>query len=204
MPQKRFGSHDSTGRKLDVIATYLEMYQKALSRRTFETIYIDAFAGSGEIPIGETKSGLLDEDEEAKTVLVGSAVRAVAVDPPFSRYVFIDKREKCIRALRQRLEDNENFARIEFQGGDANALVQAFCGRGEWRSRRGVVLLDPFGSQVAWATVEAVAATRALGSVDIHVGDLGRLLRRQFSGSRHASPEAGSTPETSLVSGARV
>jgi three-Cys-motif partner protein len=161
MPQKRFGSHDSTGRKLDVIATYLEMYQKALSR-TFETVYIDAFAGSGEIPIGETKSGLLDEDEEAKTVLVGSAVRAVAVDPPFSRYVFIDKREKCIRALRQRLEDNENFARIEFQGGDANELVQAFCGRGEWRSRRGVVLLDPFGSQVAWATVEAVAATRAL------------------------------------------
>ncbi|MGF1595230.1 MAG: three-Cys-motif partner protein TcmP [Kiloniellaceae bacterium] len=162
MPQKKFGSLDSTGRKLDVIGAYLEIYQKALSGKFEETIYVDAFAGSGEVPIGQINSGLLADDDEARNVLVGSAVRAVEVDPPFSRYIFIDKQERCIEALRQRLQGNKNYDRIEFYPGDANELVQVFCKRGEWKSRRGVVLLDPFGSQVAWATVEAIAATRAL------------------------------------------
>jgi hypothetical protein len=65
MVQKRFGSFDATGRKLDVIGAYLSMYQMALNGK-FETSYVDAFAGSGEIPIGESEGGLLEDDEEAK------------------------------------------------------------------------------------------------------------------------------------------
>lgn len=161
MAQKRFGSLEATGRKLDVIANYLSMYQRALSGK-FETTYVDAFAGSGEIPIGEPQSGLLDDDDEAKTVLEGSAVRAVEVEPPFDRDIFIDQRRKCIKALQQKFQANLIASRIEFKVGDANVCVQAFCSEGSWKNRRGVVLLDPFGSQVEWATVEAVAATGAL------------------------------------------
>lgn len=162
MPQKRFGSLDSTGRKLDVIDTYLKMYQKALSRAAFETVYIDAFAGSGEIPLEEFEGGLLEDDDEAKAVLVGSADRAVSVDPPFHHYLFIDKRRTCIDALRHRFEGHPVGPRITYEAGDANEEVQAFCREWEWRKRRGVVLLDPFGNQVAWETVVAIAETRAL------------------------------------------
>lgn len=163
MVQKRFGSLDATGRKLDVISEYLGMYQRALNGK-FDTVYVDAFAGTGEIPLTDDKiqPRLLDNDLETKEVLVGSAVRAITVDPPFKEYHFIDKSRKCVDALRARLSEYPNFSRANFKTGDANDAVQAICQTGSWRYRRGVVLLDPFGSQVDWATVEAIAETRAL------------------------------------------
>jgi len=161
MVQRKFGSLGATDRKLDMIGEYLAMYQSALFGK-FETTYIDAFAGTGEVQFGETKNSLLDSDEEAKTVIAGSAVRAMGVTPPFSHYVFIDKRKKCIKALRRKFENNPNASRITYQVGDANEQVQELCAHQGWKNRRGVVLLDPFGSQVDWVTVEAIAATKSL------------------------------------------
>lgn len=192
MAQKRFGSLDATGRKLDVIGEYLAMYQRALAGK-FETTYIDAFAGTGEIPISETKNGLLDADEEAQMLIVGSAVRAVEVMPPFTRYVFIDKRKKCIEALRRRFKGNLNASRIAFRVGDANEHVQKLCDSQEWKSWRGVVLLDPFGSQVDWVTVEAIAATKSL---DLwYLFPAGLSVFRQISSDGNVDP----THEPSLT-----
>lgn len=160
MAQRRFGSADSTGRKLDVIEAYLSMYQKALSGTGFRTLYIDGFAGSGEVPLAEQKEDLFDED--VKTVLAGSADRALKVSPPFSRYVFIDKRKECIDALSAKFEDHPHANRATYLKGDANEHVRHLCEHQQWRSQRGVVLLDPFGGQVEWQTIEAIAATKAL------------------------------------------
>ena len=136
------------------------MYQKALSNTAFRTLYIDGFAGTGEIPLAESKDGLFDED--VQTVIAGSADRALKVDPPFARYIFIDNRKKCIEALKIRFRDNRNTELVTYIIGDANEQIQKICRAEQWRSQRGVVLLDPFGSQVHWETIEAVAATEAL------------------------------------------
>lgn len=160
MAQKRFGSADSTGRKLGVIEEYLSMYQKALSNTGLKTLYIDGFAGSGEVPLADHKDGLFDED--VKTVMAGSADRALNVSPPFDRYIFIDKRKKCIDALKTKFRDNPHVARVNYLVGDANKHIQELCTKEQWRSQRGVVLLDPFGSQVKWSTIEAIADTEAL------------------------------------------
>ena len=160
MAQKRFGSAESTGRKLDVIEEYLSMYQKALSNTGLKTLYIDGFAGSGEVPISDIEDGLFDED--VKTVMAGSADRALGIDPPFNRYIFIDKRKKCVDALKVRFDDHANSDRVSYLVGDANKCIRNLCAQEQWRSQRGVVLLDPFGSQVEWATIEAIAATEAL------------------------------------------
>lgn len=160
MVQKRFGSADTTGRKLDVIGEYLAMYQRALNNTSLQTTYIDGFAGSGEVPLAEHKADLFDED--VRTVIAGSADRALNVDPPFSRYVFIDKRKKCIEALKVKFRDNPNAARVRYLVGDANEHIQEICRTEQWLSQRAVVLLDPFGSQVEWQTIEAIAATKAL------------------------------------------
>ena len=125
MVQKRFGSAKTTGRKLDVIGEYLAMYQKALSNKGFQTVYIDGFAGSGEVPIGEHKSGLFDED--VQTVIAGSVDRALEIKPPFTRYIFIDNRKKCIRALKSKFKDHLNADRLEYFVGDANERIQNIC-----------------------------------------------------------------------------
>lgn len=160
MAQVRFGSPESTGRKLEVIGQYLAMYQRALSRTNLSTIYIDGFAGSGEVPISDQVDHLFDK--EVQTVIAGSADRALNVEPPFGKYVFVDKRRKCVDALKTRFRNSPYKDRIEYCVGDANEHVQAICQRENWRAQRGVVLLDPFGSQVGWNTIEAIARTNAL------------------------------------------
>lgn len=160
MAQKKFGSADTTGRKLDVIEAYLSMYQRALSKTGFTTIYIDGFAGSGEVPITDHSEGLFDD--EVKLVLAGSADRAVKIEPPFSKYVFIDKRKKCIKALRKKFDGSGLEDRMGFRVGDANDHIKRLCAEERWKAQRGVVLLDPFGSQVEWSTIEAIARTRSL------------------------------------------
>lgn len=50
--QDTFGSNASTGKKLDIIREYLGMYQNALKNQPYlQTHYVDAFAGTGKIPL---------------------------------------------------------------------------------------------------------------------------------------------------------
>ena len=161
MNQKQFGSTESTGRKLDVIHEYLSMYQKALGSTPLKTLYIDGFAGSGEVPIGKVAEGLFN-DEDVQTVMAGSADRAMNVDPPFDRYIFVDKRKKCIGDLKSKFKDHPLFEQTDYYVGDANYHIKKICEKEQWRFQRGVVFLDPFGNQVEWDTIEAIARTNAL------------------------------------------
>ena len=167
------------------------MYQKALSNKGLQTIYIDGFAGSGEVPLAEHKDDLLDE--EVKTVIAGSADRALAIEPPFNRYVFVDKRGECIDALKSKFEDHPNADRVSYCVGDANERIQQICQEEQWRYRRGVVLLDPFGNQVQWDTVEAIAETEALDLWYLFPAGLG--VFRQISNQGTVDP----THERSLT-----
>jgi three-Cys-motif partner protein len=45
--------------------------------------------------------------------------------------------------------------------GDANVEIQRLCDK-DWRFHRAVLFLDPYGMQVEWKTIEAVAATKAI------------------------------------------
>lgn len=160
MAQRRFGSAESTGRKLEVIEQYLSMYQSALKLTGLRTLYVDGFAGTGEVPLTENRD--LSPDADVNTVLSGSAERALKVDPPFDRYIFIDNRRKCIAALKERFKNSANGHRVTYAADDANSVIKALCANEQWKAQRGVVLLDPFGSQVDWSTIQAIAATKAL------------------------------------------
>lgn len=189
MAQKRFGSEDTTGRKLDVIGEYLGMYQKALSNTPFTTIYIDGFAGSGEVPLTDQEVAFFGEDahdEDVRNVIAGSADRALNIDPPFSRYFFIDKRRDCIDALESKFEMAPNASRAEYIVGDANEYIQEICNSQNWRSQRAVVFLDPFGNQVDWKTIEAIAATK---SIDLwYLFPAGAGVFRQISNKGTVDP----------------
>jgi len=164
MVQKKFGSTQSTGHKLDIIDEYLGMYQRALGGK-FHTTYIDAFAGSGEVPVGEEgRETLFDNDLETREVIVGSVARAIDVVPAFDRFVFVDKRKACIDELKLKYASRLESSDSSFLQGDANEHLQAFCRTIESQRQRcrGVVFLDPFGSQVNWDTVVAIANTRIL------------------------------------------
>lgn len=161
------------------------MYQKALSNTNLRTLYIDGFAGSGEVPLADHEEGMFDED--VRSVLVGSADRALNVSPPFSRYVFIDNRKKCIDELSGKFTDRQNIGRVNFIHGDANLKIQGLCANEQWLTQRGVVLLDPFGSQVEWATIEAIANTKSLDLWYLFPAGVGVFRQIGNAGTVHSS-----------------
>jgi len=168
--EHRFGG-DWTEQKLDVVAKYLSAYTKALKKKTFEKLYIDAFAGTGYREAGREDEGapaasaLLFPDlaeAEPQALLEGSARRALGTDPPFDRYVFIERdASRCAQLEPLRTEFPALADAIEIRQGEANSEIQGLCDGG-WRTRRAVLFLDPYGMQVEWATIEAVARTQAI------------------------------------------
>jgi three-Cys-motif partner protein len=166
--EHRFGGAH-TDDKLARLRAYLWAFTSALKHQEFALIYVDAFAGSGERSDVLPVLPLLNEDNaEPQVVIVpGSARLAIEVEPPFHRLVLVEKNPTRYTALDQLRAEFPDRA-IECHKKDANEVVQRLCRRTQWRGStlscgtRGVIFLDPYGMEVEWATVAAIAGTRAL------------------------------------------
>ncbi|RWN98809.1 three-Cys-motif partner protein TcmP [Mesorhizobium sp.] len=169
MAKHVFGGPD-TSKKLRCLQEYLQSFSVALRKQQFACIYIDAFAGSGTRT--EVRPGLplfgpdFAEPEEVTTP--GSARIAIEIDPPMHSVVLIEQDASRFSEL-QALVDEYPDRKIILRNGDANQLVQRLCTNIRWRGPdtvghgiRGVIFLDPYGMEVSWQTVEAIAKTKAL------------------------------------------
>ncbi|MBK7715524.1 MAG: three-Cys-motif partner protein TcmP [Gemmatimonadetes bacterium] len=162
----QFGG-DWTARKLHAVQRYLNAYTTALRRQPFTLLYVDAFAGTPfheTSPLAEIVEPLFlgfDADEPTR-LLEGSARRALQVEPPFDRYLFFEKhRVRCAQLEQLRADFPALADRIVIERREANDAIRTLCAGG-WAGRRATMFLDPYGMQVEWATIEAIAATRAV------------------------------------------
>jgi three-Cys-motif partner protein len=142
--------------KVEAVEKYLHAYVTAMSKQSFELVYIDAFAGSGSFTFGEGMP-LMGEDE-AEHVFAGSVKRALAVDA-FKQLFFFESDERNVASLKVIAGGDK---RVEIILGDANVKLVELCQRLNWKRRRGVVFVDPCGPETNWAMPRAIAATRAL------------------------------------------
>jgi three-Cys-motif partner protein len=140
------GQH--TQEKLEALGNYLPAYTTALGK-LFTLYYVDAFAGTGECDI--TVQG-------KKIRVQGSASIALKCAPPFHKLFFVEKIASRARTLR-RLAESAQGRDIAIVQGDANVEVPAYLGKLS-RSERAVVLLDPYGMTVDWATLQQIAVTK--------------------------------------------
>lgn len=139
--------------KLETVERYLVAYTNALKKQSFHLHYFDGFAGTGRCDVTAGNG---------KQAAEGSAVRALGIDPPFHSFTFVDASERNVAALR-RLKALHPSRDIEVIQGDANAVLSTMCAPGTaWSNRRAVVFLDPFGMNVEWSTLRAVASTKAI------------------------------------------
>ncbi len=159
-----------TQKKLAALAKYMKAYTTALKNQNFfNLIYIDAFAGSGhrsDAPDSDEGNEIVElfEKTEAKSRLVfeGSTAIALQNEPPFDRYIFIEKNQKNIQ-LHQMVEENGgNEKQVDIIAGDANHELLEIIETIDWRRNRALLFLDPFGAQVEWSTLEKIASTKAI------------------------------------------
>ena len=162
---QKFGAQKHTGKKLDVLDHWHGFYPLALRYSRLRLIYIDAFAGTGEVLVADDDQTnlLLPDMESRRTVLAGSASRALGAAIPYDEYVFIEKSPSKLKKLEAKLTTKfpERVSRCRFVRGDANNIIKKICAETNWDRTRAVVFLDPFGNQIEWATLEAIAQTRA-------------------------------------------
>lgn len=140
-----------TRAKLDILANYLNSYTTALKLKTFRLVYIDAFAGQGDVTIQTA-------DNDFNQLITGSTKRAIDIqDKPFDRLVFVDKaRSSCERL--EALRDQHETRDIRIVQSDANDYLRSV--EFDQESWRGVLFIDPFATQLEWSTLEHVADLR--------------------------------------------
>lgn len=169
--KQKFGGN-WTEKKLKCLRSYLLEYTKIFAKNPkaqyFQTIYVDAFAGTGYRSTskqGDSHKTMFPKstDRETQEFLKGSATIALEIEPPFNQYLFIDDDPKKSSELENLKSKFPNLAdRIKIETKDANKYLRQWCDETNWNRFRAVVFLDPYGMQVEWSLIEAIARTKAI------------------------------------------
>jgi three-Cys-motif partner protein len=165
--------------KLTLLGKYLQAYSYIMNRQNqkgniTKYHYVDAFAGAVY-----AKAKKASDDEETRYI-EGSPLRALQTNPPFDVYWFLDLsagRSKKLAELKASFADRD----IRVHRGNCNTILQREVAREITRSsrQRAVVFLDPYGLQVEWNTLKALADARTF-DVFVNFPTMGvtRILRR--------------------------
>jgi len=141
--------------KLDIIREYASAYSKIMANQTHPElyhIYIDAFAGSGK-HISKRTGGFVE----------GSPKIALAIEPPFKEYHFIDIKSEKIIELRKLAAHRTGTYVYE---GDCNPiLLNHVFPRVKYENyRRALCLFDPYGLHLNW---EVIQTAGHMNSIDM-------------------------------------
>lgn len=159
-----------TIKKLKILETYLDAYTTALKNKPFKLMYIDAFAGTGQLNLS-SEEDLVD----VRGFVSGSAERAIKIDnKPFDKLIFVEKKlDRC--AELEPLRANYSKRKIEIMHSEANEFLSNL--HEDWDSWRGVLFLDPFATEVEWSTIETIAGFNALDTwILFPVSAIARML----------------------------
>jgi len=137
--------------KLCIIEEYAKAFAKVLkgNRHIRHFAYIDGFAGTGA-HISKSTGDHID----------GSPALALAVEPRFTHYHFVEMDANRADHLRQKFGAPD----VTVYQGDCNdVLLKQVLPQYEYNNyRRAVCLLDPYDLNPKWEVIEAVAKTRSI------------------------------------------
>jgi three-Cys-motif partner protein len=162
-----------TEEKLEALKQYLTQYRliftKSAAAKYFKTIYVDAFAGTGERKAPEANvedQQLFGSDDlpEVEAYLKGSARIALELESPFDEYVFVDKKREHVEQLQAMIKrDFANLeSRCDIQQKDGPQAIRELCKNRNWKKERAVIFLDPYGMNIEWDLLKLIADTQAV------------------------------------------
>ncbi|MCW5933716.1 MAG: three-Cys-motif partner protein TcmP [Fimbriimonadia bacterium] len=166
--RQEFGG-EWTQKKLEALRKYLEAYMTIMrgnpKAANFRTVYVDGFAGSGKRYVSEpTEDNLVlegfDEIEQPAEFFEGSVRLALQIKHPFDHYIFVEEKRHSVVELNT-LPHEFPTRSIEIVQLDVNKFIPQWCEKLNPMDRA-LVFLDPYGLQVKWTTIEAIAQTKKI------------------------------------------
>ena len=159
--------------KLDAFENYVKAYLTIMNsyrdKYSWKLLYFDGFAGSGSRTKNKdnnrAEENLFEEcnifEEEIDTYK-GAAERVLNIEQRgFDSYFFIDKDKDSSNKLKQKLSRYEDSKSLNFITSDANGELHKLADKmRKDNSIASLVLLDPFGMQVDWVSIENLKDTR--------------------------------------------
>jgi len=139
--------------KLDIIKEYAAAYSRILvaqDKPSLHHLYIDAFAGAG-----------MHVSKATGQFVPGSPLNALAVEPPFREYHFIDLDEQKVAALEGLAQERSD---VRIYRGDCNrVLLDEVLPRARWENyRRALCILDPYGLHLDWEVIVEAGRMRSV------------------------------------------
>jgi len=147
------------------VHAYLTIMNNNRDKFGWKLLYFDGFAGSGSRggEGSQEKSPLMEDlfdahyiSQEELDTYKGSAERVLNIDlRGFDYYYFIDKDKKATARLDALLSPYKESHVIECRADDANNQLRLLSdGLRRNKKLKSLVLLDPFGMQVEWSSIE--------------------------------------------------
>lgn len=157
-----------TGKKLQAFKKYVEAYLTIMHsqrrKRSWpkEIIYFDGFAGGANAKKKEEEDNQLFLDPklfEGERIYTSTPEIVLSSEKSFDRYIFVDIDEERCEELRKIIAKKfaEKQNKCEVYCDDVNNVLTKLTA--EWRKQEGLVslvMLDPFGMQVKWKTIESL------------------------------------------------
>jgi len=173
------------------VNAYLTIMNSFREKNNWKLIYFDGFAGSGSRNEAkkEANSDLLQElfrdyclDEAELETYKGAAERVLSIPQRgFDFYYFVDKDKESSLKLHELLAPFENDKTLVYRNSDANKQIEMLAkAMHNDYYLAALVLLDPFGMQVDWKSIEQLKGTRTDLWILIPTGVIvNRLLDRK-------------------------
>jgi three-Cys-motif partner protein len=153
-------TEDKLNRLNKYLKAYTRIFKANAQARYYTTVYVDAFAGTGRIEAPLKANA--DASKEAKQIK-GSAQIALEVEPEFDLYLFIEQNKKrCAELEKLKASYPALSSKIKVENAEANTFLKDWCSVTDWKKTRAVLFLDPFGMQVEWSLLKAIAETHAI------------------------------------------
>lgn len=184
-----------TEEKLDAFEKYVNAYLTIMNsyreKNKWKLIYFDGFAGSGSrnekkkekdsaLLLDFFKDSILQKEE--LNLYKGAAERILSIPQRgFDYYYFVDKDKESSLKLHELLSRFENEKTLVYRNSDANKQIEMLASAMQKdRKFASLVLLDPFGMQVDWNSIEMLKDTRTDLWILIPTGVIvNRLLDRK-------------------------
>jgi three-Cys-motif partner protein len=140
-----------TENKHRIVSLYATMFSTAMKDRWGKRIYVELHAGAGHSRVRGTQK-----------IILGSPLRALAVEHPFDKYIFCEAVSENLEALRTRVQRQAPAANVAYVEGDCDLRAADILAEIPSGSKNDTVLTlcfaDPYDIGLKFGTIKTLSS----------------------------------------------